>query len=496
MSEVVKQSVEFIANPVQRQFIESRAQADLMSSRKGEGKSAGLVWSIFYHTSHNPGATWIVIRDTFENLKRTTLQEFLRWFPDKVFGHYSAGDKVYVWDEARCGLRGKVYFMGVEDDVDASKIASMPLAGVAIDEPSGAAGESSGVSEFVFDTAIAQLRQPGMKWYAVKLAQNNPDESHWTFRRFVSPGTPPDESIALLPMQESGYRAWQTREPENVDNLPPGYYENMARTWAHRPDLVRRFVEGKYGFQQVGRAVTPEWSDEMHLVSRLQPVKGSPLYLLWDGGLNPTCVITQVTPMGFWLILESHVGDGIGAYQLIEDVIKPAMTTRYRGFTWTHVGDPNLKSAEQSDSRQSAAALITRELGGRFLPGPIEVDKRVDPLRSVLRRTLSGRGVVQVDRDKAKDVWHALRGGWHWHIARGGTVGQIKKNMHSHPGDCMGYGASHLFPLGKLQTAGAAAKMPIKQSGDYFNRASHPGTSIGMARPGARLPRQARRIGT
>jgi hypothetical protein len=105
------------------------------------------------------------------------LNEFLFWFPDGVYGTWRKGDKTYVWDTAKTGLSGEVIFMGVESDEDASKIASMPLGAFAIDEPSGAAGESSGVSEFIFETAQAQLRQPGMNWYACKLAQNNPDRS-------------------------------------------------------------------------------------------------------------------------------------------------------------------------------------------------------------------------------------------------------------------------------------------------------------------------------
>lgn len=493
MSSDKREKVEFIANPTQRRFIESKAQADLFSSRKGEGKSAALVWAIFYHTKHNPGAHWLVLRDTMENLKRTTMQEFFMWFPDRVFGTYYSGDRVWVWDTAKTGLKGKVYFLGVEDDQDASKIASMPLAGVAIDEPSGAAGESSGVSEYVFDTAYAQLRQPGMKWYSAKLAQNNPDESHWTYRRFVDPGTPPDPEAELPPEQESGFIAWQTKDPENTQNLPAGYYRNLERQWSHRPDLVNRFVKGKYGFQQVGMPVTPEWSDELHLTQGLEPVKGTPLHLLYDGGLNPTCIVTQVTPLGYWLIIESFVGDGIGMYQLIESVVKPALTSRYPGFTWEHIGDPNLRSAEQSSSAQSAAKLITSELGGRFRPGPVDVDSRVDPLRSVLSRTIGGTGMLQVDQHKAKHVWHALRGGWHWHIARGGNVGQIKKNQHSHPGDSVGYGAARLFPLGRLAKRKESAK--VSEAGSPFGRAPHPGTSMGMARPGVKVPRAMRQIG-
>ncbi len=505
MAEVEHRKVEFIANPTQRRFIESRHQADLFSSRKGEGKSAALVWSCFYHTRFNPGATWLGVRDTFENLRRTTMREFFRWFPDGVFGKYYPSEKRWAWDTARTGLEGEIFWLGADDEQAATKIASMPLAGAMIDEPAPAAGDSEGVPEMVMDTIIGQLRQPGMKWYALKLAQNNPDETHWTYRRFVDPGNPPDKAaamfakagVALLPDQQPGFVAYQTKDPENLENLPPGYYENLAETWKHRPDLVKRFVQGKYGYQQVGKAVTPEWNDELHLARFLKPMPGLPLLLLYDGGHNPTCVITQITPMGFWMFLESFVGEGIGMYQLIEYEVRPAIESRYRGFELKHTGDPNLNMAEQSNTNQSAAKVITRELGGIFEPGPPDVEARIEPLKSVLGRTINGVGVVQVDRDKCRHVWYALRGGWHWQVHRGGTQGTIKKNMHSHPGDAVGYGAARYFPLGRHKKT----KGPVQnqQVGSYYARSPGrpivPGNSLGMARKGVALPKEARKIG-
>jgi hypothetical protein len=490
----VSEPITFIANPTQQQFIESNAQADLFAAKKGEGKSAALCWAILRHTRGNPGARWLFLRDTFENLRRTSMAEFFTWFPNGVYGTYHEGKKLWVWDHERTGIKGEIYFMGCDDETGASRIASMPLAGVAIDEPAGASSEGTdGVPEYVFDTAMGQLRQKGMKWYAAKLATNNPDESHWTYRRFVDPGTPPDPSIPKLPDQESGYRIHQTRGAENLDNLPPGYYQNLARQWAHRPDLVRRFVKGEFGFQSKGKAVTPEWNDRMHLAEDLAPVRGVPMTLMWDGGSTPTCVISQITPLGDWLILQSFVGQDTGMYELIRDVVKPILNSRYTGLAYRHTGDPNLKSPEQSSKGTTAEKVIRKELGGVFTPGPINIPSRVEPLREVLRRTRDGRGVVLVDKKLARHVWHALRGGWHYHVTRAGTVGQISKDEHSHPGDCMGYGAALLFPMGRPKDDRHA---PVKsRAASYFNSAPHPGTSLGMARPGARLPKQARTIG-
>lgn len=501
-----KHTTKFNANPTQRAFIESRAEADLFASRKGEGKSAGLCWAAFFYTNHNPGAHGLCVRDTWENLQRTTLEEWFTWFPDGVYGQWVGTQKTWYWDPRRTGLTGQLTFMGAESQSDAQKIASMPLAYFLMDEPApaGAGSDggigSQGIDEYVFDTAMGQLRQPGMKWYSAKLATNNPDESHWSFRRFVRPGTAPNIHKPHLPMQDLGYRCWQTREPENVKNLPPGYYESMADRWKDRKDLLRRFVEGKFGFQSKGKSITPEWNDELHLARNLEPVKGLKLIMMWDGGHNPTCIITQLTPLGDWLVLDSFVGEGIGMYELIEDVVKPRVLDRY---PWVvnkpaqfirHTGDPNLETGDQSSTRNTATGVILRELGGVWTPGPIDEAGRIDPLQAVLRKQREGRGLVLVDAENAEEVWFALRGGWHRHISRAGVVGHVVKDKHSHPGDCMGYGASLLFPGGKL----VGKRAPVEsQVGNYFNRA--PGAQsafIGAKGRGIVLPNEAKTLGT
>src|SRR5690348_14700355 len=119
--------VDFIANPIQDKFIRSQAMADLFASRVGEGKSAGLAWSIFYHTRHNPGADWAVIRDTYENLQKTTLQEFFHWFPPGGAGHYHQTKKLWTWAEGVA--KGTVSFVGMDNPEDATKLLSWTLAG-------------------------------------------------------------------------------------------------------------------------------------------------------------------------------------------------------------------------------------------------------------------------------------------------------------------------------------------------------------------------------
>lgn len=476
---------EFVPNPMQRGFIESRAEADLFSSRMGEGKSAGLCWSIFYHTRHNPGAEWALVRDTWENLRATTLKEFFKWFPSGIMGQWVAGDKEFRWAEGVA--KGTVSFLGMDSPDDASKLQSRELAGIAMDEPAPAASVG-GIDEMIFNVGLSRLRQPDMKWYAVKLAQNNSDESHWTYKRFVDPG-------------EEGFSVWQPQRPENERNLPSDYYAKLMRHWAGKTDLQARFIEGKFGFQQTGLAVTEEWNDFVHLASGLYANRGQELVLLWDFGLNPTCLITQRTPMGHWNILHAFVGDGIGVDQLIEAEVKPCIVDNYRGFRWWHCGDPAGKSREQSDSTKSAVKTIQRLLGGYWRNGPVRWDLRKEPAKTILRQMIGGKGLVQVDRRNAKALWYALRGGWHYHVARTGVVSaEPEKDIHSHPGDAFAYGAAVLYPTGKLllPRTGLVRPRPLN------TWSSDPGPDVGgmnatgplgFERPGVRVPPEARTLG-
>ncbi|MCB0175974.1 MAG: hypothetical protein KDJ97_36080, partial [Anaerolineae bacterium] len=160
--------IKFNPNPVQRGFIQSRAKADLFSARMGEGKSTALVWSIFHHTKHNPGAQWALIRDTWDTLESTTMAEFFKWFPPGICGEYVSSRKTFTWRMAGMG-GGKVKFIPMDDPQDASKLQSLPLAGFAIDEPAPAA-DTGGVSQEIFDIGMSRLRQPGMNYYGAKLA--------------------------------------------------------------------------------------------------------------------------------------------------------------------------------------------------------------------------------------------------------------------------------------------------------------------------------------
>ena len=458
--------ISFRANPVQRAFITSQAKADLFAARMGEGKSAALCWACFHHTQQNPGARWAFIRDTWENLRDTTQKEFFEWFPPGVCGEYLASAKTYRW---RIGeMRGEVQWLGMDDPKDASKLQSRALGAFAMDEPAPAA-ESGGIAEFIFTTALSRLRQKGMKWYAAKLAENNPDETHWTYTRFAVPGTP-------------GFRLWQTQQPENLENLPEDYYAGLEVAYRGRDDLIDRFVRGLFGFQRKGRPVTPAWNEKMHLKPMIHPDPKAMLHLLWDFGLTPVCTITQLPVSGHWNFIECLQGEDTDLESHIDQTVLPRLTARYEGYEWDHTIDPAGSYRDQTTGARPAGAL-RKMLGGSVHLGAERPEDGIQPLNHVLSLMRNQSGLVQVSKELAAPIYLAFRGGWHYPVRSGGVIGDKPvKDEYSHPGDTARYGASRFFPMGRLQKKRVEARQQRKPR--YFQ-------SLHSGRPGLRVPKEA-----
>lgn len=474
-------NISFKANPMQRNFILSKARADYFSARMGEGKSAALCWANFHHTKHNPGVRWAMIRDTWENLRDTTQLEFFKWFKPGVCGEYKSSTKTWSWSVGE--MRGTIQWMGMDDEVDAGKLQSRELGAFGMDEPAPAAG-TGGISKMIFTTAMSRLRQPGLNWYTAKLAANNPDEDHWTFRTFVEPG-------------KDGYICWRTAAPENLEWLPPTYYEDLRETYSDRPDLVDRFVEGKFGFQRLGRPVVKNYSENIHLSAfPLKPVPGGHLMLLWDFGLTPCCLITDIYNQ-HWRFLDALIGDDIGTIQLIEQDVAPLLEQKYEGSTWEHVYDPT-DARFEGDVQLKPSKPIRDILGGKMYKGVMAAKPAIESLDHALSQTRDGRGLIQIDKLNAGPVHRALRGGWHHREGKDGvfSLEPVKNHPHSDVGDAARYGAAKYFPIGRVRGNKQGGVRAKKESLRYFQRDNAPKRKgkLGFERPGLQIPKDAQHL--
>lgn len=436
------------AGTVQRQFILSRAFESILYGPRGEGKTEGGIRKITLHAAEQPeecrpipGA---IIRDTWRNLERTTLKSFLQPHPGSFAEKIRPLLKVSNGGQ-KISLPGfwEAELFGVDSLGDLSRLQSMQLGWLWGEEPSPAAAEDigGGLEERVITIGITSLRHP-CDWRMAFCTSNYPDEDHWSWIRYA--------------VKKIG-KMFRIPRGENP-HLPLDYRDNMEAALKDDEGLLNRLVLGRPGFVTQGQKVTPEYDEELHRYSEpLYPYPNLVSYRLWDGWLNPSCIVCQLTARGQLIVYEAIVGKGMGMYQFVTEMVKPIMEERYSTIPqWEDIGDPSIADVDQSNSWSSASQVIEKELDTLFRPGIRAWQPRREALRTALKKKAKGTKeelpfVLLSGGVLTQPLHRALRGGWHYRVDPSGrVVGRSPipvKNEHSHPGDAFSYGLPEFLHL-------------------------------------------------
>lgn len=358
---------------------------------------------------------WAVVRNTYPELKSTTIKTWNTWFPENIAPMKWDTPITSTMKIADIGdgtsLELEVVFLALDSELDTGKLRSLELTG-------GWINEASEVPKGVFDMLTQRVgRYPskikgGPSWSGVILDTNPPDDDHWYYQSaevlrpvewefFRQPG-------GLFIDGENGYTP--NPDAENIDNLPFGYKYYLNQVAGKQDQWINVFLLGNYGTTTDGKPVFPEWNDRIHVSDKpLEPVRGLPILLGWDFGLTPACIIGQQTPRGQLMILKEIISEDMGIRQFTNDVVRPILTNEYAGFQRHSMGDPAGQIRSQVDERTCIQELL--EAGIPTLPAPTNdwIPRResvayfltrmvdggpgmlLDPSCSTLRRGFNGR---------------------------------------------------------------------------------------------------------
>lgn len=435
---------------VQQQFILSKDFEVALFGSRGEGKTEAGWRRIIMHAALQPEECrpipWLIARDTWRNLERTTLRSLLFPHPGSICEQIRPLIKISNKGE-HISLPGlfEADLFGIDSLGDISRLQSLQLGGLWVEEPAPAASEDigGGVEERVVTVGITSLRHP-CDWRTCQITSNYPDEDHWSWQRYA--------------VKKLG-RLFRVPRGEN-QHLPEDYRSKMEKALAGDKGLLQRLVLGMPGFVSQGEEVTPEYNELIHRSEReLEPYPNVVGYRLWDGWSNPACIIAQMTPRGQFQIFEVIVGQKMGVKQLIAEFVKPAMKARYSKVPdWIDIGDPSMTDADQSTYEQSAASVIEQMLDTSFQVGPKLWSPRKEAIKIALLQNTEGQMLsqeggfpfIQLSNSPLTQPLHqALRGGWHYRMdASGRRVGKIPvKDRHSHPADALTYGVCEVLTL-------------------------------------------------
>jgi len=473
-------TINYVASPTLSRFHASDAMVKGLMGPLGSGKSVGCCIEILTRSQKQaPGpdgvrrTRWAVVRNTYGQLKSTTIKTWQDWIPEAVCpiiydSPIRGRMKCPLPDGTKMDM--EVLFVSLDKPKDAAKVLSLELTGVWLNE----------AREIPFEIAKAAYsrtgRYPsisqsptGITWTGMLMDTNPCDTDHWwykifedgsddlknavmegadakddkrdySWRLFRQPGALIEEHDAQG--RVTGYRA--NNDAENVKNQQLGFQYWFRLTRQYDAEWIRVHCCGEYGSVFDGKPVyAGVYNDTFHLSPRpLGIFRGIPLLLGWDYGLTPACIIGQQAPNGQLRILREYVCERGGIKQFATDTVKPAIAQLFPGMSLDSIGDPAGEQAAQTDMTTPAEWLANLGIPTRKAPTNAFVPRRQAVLDR-LTRTIDGQPAFILDPS-----CHALRkgfmGGYMFRrIQVSGTESMYKdepyKNSFSHPHDALQY---------------------------------------------------------
>ncbi len=436
----------------------------------GSGKSTGCIWDIVNRGLRQaPGpdgvrrTRWVVIRNTFAQLSDTTVRTVHEWFPPITMGRWRATDHEFTIDKLIAPGDEKpaqieLLFRALDRPDHVRKLLSLDVTGAWVNE-------AREVPWAVIEALQGRVdRYPrkidgGASWAGIILDTNPPDADSKWFKFFEEedhaeaveqlslhiPGMTL-ETYCRIFKQPSGLGA----APENAKYQSPGYWQRLSIGKTN--EWVKVYCRGEYGFIVDGKAVFPEYHDNIHcpgLEDERRAPKTDPrlpIYRGWDFGLTPACNFSQLSARGQWKIVDELVATSMGVDRFSDQVLTHS-GQYFPDSEFIDIGDPAGESRSETDERTCFDILHGK---GILIEAGLQTPQiRFESVRKPLR-TMDDDGFPAFNiHPRCSMTRRALMGGFHYRkIQISGTdrfAEKPEKNPFSHPADAMCYTATRLF---------------------------------------------------
>lgn len=417
-------------------FFSSEKFISLAVGPVGSLKTTTAIAKILYHASRmapcadgirRSRAVWV--RNTREQLRDTSIPDFLKWYPDGVMGTFLKTENKFV---LRVGdIECEVLFRGLDDQQDVRRLLSLQAS-------FGILEEFREINPQIFEQLQGRLgRYPdGMmvphrpEWgvdakgnpvhgCVTEDGQSNrhlwgvtnpPDfDSYW--EQLLS--DPPDNvHVTIQPSAMSAEEDWSRF-------LPPDYYENLMT--GKSEDWVDVYIHAKFGKSLSGQPVFRAFNRDLHIAKApLKPMPGVTVLVGMDVALNPAAVIGQMAYDGRLMVLDAMYAQGVGALRFLRERLKPLLTARYPGANVLVIVDPAGMQRAQTDEKTVVQLIKNEGLAVK----PARSDKlppRIASVDGFLTRIVDGKPSILFDPGVGELI-KALAGKYRYKVRKIGTA--------------------------------------------------------------------------
>lgn len=368
---------------------------------------------------------WVVVRNTFAELKTTTIKTFFEWVPKAAGDWREHGPPTFhIHGTKDQPIDLEVIFLALDRPDDVKKVLSLEITGAWVNE-------AREMPKVIIDGLTGRVgRFPkkmdgGCTWSGIIMDTNAPDTDHWWYvlaerdtsteigRQIIESMQQAEEELRAEGLLKPGQQLFEFfRQPggkspaaENKQNLKAGYYTFSSA--GKSEDWIRVYVDAEYGFVRDGKPVYPEFRDSMHV--RPAPfIPGLPVWIGIDFGLTPAAVFGQRKVTGAWRWFDELVSEDMGARrfgeQLNAKLRRDYPSAEIGGITGDPAGDARAQTDETTPfqvlagvgvharpapsndftlRREAVALPLSRLIDGE--PGLI-----VDPRCTILRKAMAG----------------------------------------------------------------------------------------------------------
>jgi hypothetical protein len=495
----IEHEIVYAPTPTQENFMLSDAYVRVLAGPIGGGKSVTCVHDLIrWSTEQKPNkenirkTRFLIVRNTADQLKSTTLKTIFDWIPPSWAGTWSVTDKTFY---IRFGLPDNTIveteWMAIALDTpdDVRKALSLEATGLW-------GNESRELHPDVVDGLLMRVnRYPSMKdggptRPGAIFDTNMPQNGDWWFEKMSNP--PDNWSIHIQPPAVLKLEDWQAKygigkklwkrgdytiqadsnsngkievlakRPEhdpaqlvcrdtkqetyvvdhscdNFQNLNPTYYPNTLE--GKTDEFINVYLRCLFGQSKEGRPVFDGFRRDFHVAKHeLIPVRdpNRPLIIGMDFGLTPACTINQVDPRGRFLTFACITSTNMGIYRFMNEKLQPMLASRFERLPVVIVGDPAGTQRAQTDERTVFEVL--EAFGFNAQPAPSNVlSKRLYAVEQYLARVIDGSPAQLID-PTCKELIAAMAGGYRFRLnTKGQMEDKPEKNEYSHVMDAHQY---------------------------------------------------------
>lgn len=424
-----------------REFILNQSFVSLVVGPIGSGKSLGSVirWLKLIH-EQNPSddgiryTRTVVVRNTYAELKDTTVKTFIGWFGDALKFNWGNMTALYEHD----GVHAELLFRSLDKPSDMSKLLSLEITYAYLNELRELPREALENVTSRLGRYPAVSSGTGATKPCCWADSNACDNEHWMYKKFLE-NRPDNHALFLQPpaILEDGE---VNPEAENLDNLPYEYYRGFIK--GKSQDWVDVMIRCKFIPLSNGKPVYPEYNDRFHCVQHDKlspPDKQKPLVIGGDNGRTSAILIGQVDQFGRLVVFDELISNDIGSAEF-GTIVANHLKMNYDGFKHEIYLDPAANSRTQLDDRTQV--MVWRNAGLSVRTASTNKPSVViEAVKKKLNTIIQGYPSLVIS-DKCSHIRKALAGSYQYkrvNVSGERYAEAPDKNSYSHVADALAY---------------------------------------------------------